>query len=175
MKHTLIKSLMLLLVLFFTLQSVGCSVQLTEREEYAAECVKKLEDNMKVPDSLKLRSILVIEYKHVDASDKEKYAVIEYTAENSYGAALRSSAVFYKGFYLNDLESILDIGVNDIKWSVESPRTDSERNEYIYYGRKARAAAAYRAWSNGKLDENDYEEISVETIGKATKIDYNSK
>ena len=95
-------TLILSLVLAFLL--CGCST-MSEEEEYAAQDVKTLVSMMKDPESFKLRGDIVLAQNYIlDGT----VTFIDFTANNSYGGAVRSLVFFYNHKYLGHSDDTID-------------------------------------------------------------------
>lgn len=129
--------------------------ELSDSEIYAIECTEKLKNKMKSPDSFKLQEdALIIIDKNLN-----RYLFIDYTAENSYGASIRSVAIFSGYTYLGDYDD-----------------TDREFSNYSEHLDFLWARVVFSHW---KLSGNNNEQITsseiieAKKIGNKLKIQYN--
>jgi len=129
-----------ILVLVLVLGMVGCggSKKLTKDEERALSIVQDLVDSLKDPDSFKLRDDVLVIYNPEKSDPFSMYVYIDYSANNSYGASIRSIAVYHYYEYLGDLKN-----ENDNKIGMPSAR------------------ALYEEYQNGTLEDESFINASI--------------
>lgn len=129
-------------------------------EEIAITNVKDLKSMLKDPDSLKLyEDVLIIWYTDLEG-DYNFYTYINYGAKNSYGAMIKSIAMYEGYSYIGDMEDIEDINIAE---------TDSEkRNERL---KLLKAETPYLSYiAKGIQNEKD---ISKEGVKKVIRVNKN--
>lgn len=126
----MIKRLIALLLAMMLLSLCACGKpKLNVDEDRAAKNVEKLINMMKDPDSFILRGdVIVIR----DEETGDYYTYIDHSGNNSYGASVRSTAIFKNYSYLCDYD---DEEYDDEEWD-----TYEERKE-ILAAQKERATA----------------------------------
>jgi len=72
---------------------------LSDNEKKALHCVEDLQNNLKSPDSLTLSEIRTVQ------EESNIYTYITYSAINSYGAKIKSIAMYKNGQYLGEHDS----------------------------------------------------------------------
>ena len=167
------KTITILLTLILTISLSACGAKMSEKGENAIECVQTLVDYLKVPDSLKLRKIIVADFADEEylSGLSHRYCFIEYTAENSYGAATRSTSIFVDGYYLNDLDELQDTDKRTKK-TIDYVFGNLSSDEKIIFEYESGALKLNIALKDKTINENDYEIVSCKTIGQKLKIDY---
>ena len=129
-------------------------------EEIAITNVKDLKSMLKDPDSLKLyEDVLIIWYTDLEG-DYNFYTYINYGAKNSYGAMIKSIAMYEGYSYIGDMEDIEDINIAE---------TDSEkRNERL---KLLKAEAPYLCYMAKGIDNE--KDISKEGVKKVIRVNKN--
>lgn len=129
-------------------------------EEIAITNVKDLKSMLKDPDSLKLyEDVLIIWYTDIKG-DYNFYTYINYGAKNSYGAMIKSIAMYEGYSYIGDMEDTEDINIAE---------TDPEkRNEQL---KLLKAKTPYLSYiAKGIQNEKD---ISKEGVKKVIRVNKN--
>ena len=165
------------------------TIEFTERGSFAVRRVEDLSERMKVPDSFKLRKdVIVIDRNNND--ETERYTYIEYSSENSYGAAIKNIAMYYNIQYLGsfddyDLDKLDEeitknamiiadyatfggTGRVSEKEATEAQLSNDE-NRII-----KRAINTYYQWNRNEIEEN-YELVPCADIGQQLGIEYIEK
>lgn len=134
----------------------------TMGEKYALNCTERLIDAMKNPDSFKLQDdILFIDYVDPNSSNNEIYifTYIDYTAENSYGGTVRSTAVYEGYTYIGELEDFDNMERDDENYTVALHSRIAYLERGLY----------------GDSENLSSEIVSAKKIASKLHIDYNKK
>lgn len=73
---------------------------LSSEEKYALRIVEKYQDMLKDPDSLKLRSDIVVIESYTEENGSQRFCYFTASGNNSYGAAITSTVCFLDGQYI---------------------------------------------------------------------------
>jgi len=146
---------------------------LSPYEQIAVTNVNDLRNMLKDPDSFKLyEDVLVIWYTDL-AGDYCFYTYIDYSAKNSYGAMVRSTAM-YKGYsYVGNMEDIDDLKKDlRIKESIEpdSVSTKEMRNKILDL---LSAQIPYLEYNVKVTHEAAHEELPIKNYGVKKVINVN--
>lgn len=99
-------TILVVIVLVLGIISIRGS-KLTDTEEYVITNVKKLQNMLKDPDSLKIRGDII--YIEVDDDGEQNcYTYVFYSANNSFGASTTGTAMFKNHRYIGDYSDDTD-------------------------------------------------------------------
>lgn len=159
-KHVTIGAIIAILIIFVSLFLYLGNDNLTADEKYAIGIVENYQDMLKDPDSIKLRSDVIVIRKYDTEKEYHSYCFFEASGNNSYGATVTSMVYFYDGNYFGDISA-----TNEMDYQ------DDENNLKIYLEGQI-------VISNWKLYGDDAEAfescstVTAKKIAKKLKINY---
>ncbi len=161
-----IKILSLLLIIILLIGTIGCSVKFSANGEIAKNCVDKLKNMMKDPDSFILTDdVIVVRTKESSISSSHQYVFISYKAKNSFGANISDTAVFCDGKYYSSAYE------PDLR---ESDYKDSEKYRLARI-EQLDMKIAFSSWMAEGSYSNEFtetEQVDMKKIAQALKIQY---
>ena len=120
---TIVAAIALLLVVLSSILFTTLNT-LSDDEKYAVKMVEEYQDMLKDPDSLKLRSDVIVIKSYTEETGSIVHSFFTASGSNSYGANVTSTVCFVDGEYFCDLDDIPDA-------SEYMQMSDSEARKYL--------------------------------------------
>ena len=161
-----------LIVAFISLQE---ATKLTPTETNAIEVVGKYQDIMKDPDSLKLRSDVIVVGTHTEDAGHIVYYYFTASGENSYNASVTSNICYVRedkeqAFYdMDDLPTLDDL-------QGEGELTDEVLREALYYTNIELYLSAWQLYGEAASQEVDgvvyAKSVDAKLIARKLGVEY---
>ncbi|MCD7894775.1 MAG: zinc ribbon domain-containing protein [Erysipelotrichaceae bacterium] len=161
MMHVLLIGIIILGIAIITIHLNTLSTE----EKYALTMAERYQDMLKDPDSMILRSDVIIIEGTEDSNDYHTYCLFVASGTNSFNASVQSLVAFRDNEYIDDLDEDLDYSDFD---------STSEYKAYLY---TKKAYYAYQIWgediSSGDEDCISCDIVEGKKISRKLNIDYN--